>query len=200
MTRGWLTSLTLAAVAAGAVVTARQADPSKPPAPILVPTGAVVPVRLTAEIDVDVAHAGKTFTARVDDPVTVEGSIAIPREARAVVQAVAVSQSGEVKGADKISLKLASVSFGGRTYQTASDYATVAGEGEGKRSARKIGGGAGLGAMFGGLAGGGTGALVGAAVGGIAGTAVAASGEEHLKLPAESRIRFTLTSSLKIEP
>ena len=63
-----------------------------------------------------------------------------------------------------------------------------------------MGGGAGLGAVFGGIAGGGEGALIGAAIGGIAGTAVAASGKEHLSLPAETRLQFTLASSLRIVP
>jgi hypothetical protein len=34
----------------------------------------------------------------------------------------------------------------------------------------------------------------------IAGTAVAASGEEHLRLSAETRLQFTLTNKVLIEP
>jgi hypothetical protein len=165
-----------------------------------VPAGTLVNVRLTEDIEVDTAHAGMTFSARVDDPVAIGTEIAIPREARVVVQAVKVAQSGAFKGSDQISLKLNSVSFGGRVYQIASEYATVASSGEGKRTARKVGGGAGLGAIVGGIAGGGEGAAVGVLVGGIAGTAVAASGEEHLNLPAETRLQFKLTTAVRIEP
>jgi hypothetical protein len=111
-----------------------------------------------------------------------------------------VAQSGEFKGSDQISLKLNSLSIGGVVYQVATEYATVEGRGEGKRTARKVGGGAGLGAMFGGIAGGGEGALIGATVGALAGTAVAASGEEHLRLDAETRLHFTLSSSVRIKP
>jgi hypothetical protein len=39
-----------------------------------------------------------------------------------------------------------------------------------------------------------------AVVGGIAGTAVAASGQEHLRLAAETRLQFKLTSSVRVEP
>jgi hypothetical protein len=178
----------------------RQVEPGHAPAPIVLKAGTTVNVRLTQAIDVDVAQAGMTFKARVDDPVTIDGRIVIPREAGAVLQAVKVAQSGEFKGSDQISLKLNTLSFGGRVYQVASEYATVQGKGEGKRTARKVGGGAGLGAMVGGIAGGGEGALIGAAIGGIAGTAVAASGKEHLNLPAETRLQFTLASSLRVEP
>ena len=148
-----------------------------------VPAGTTVNVRLTEGIDVDVAQAGMTFKARVDDPVIdrrPHRHSAGGRRGRAGGQGRAV---GRVQGqAIQISLKLNSVSFGGRVYQVATEYATVEGKGEGKKTARKVGGGAGLGAIVGGIAGGGEGALIGAAVGGVAGTAVAASGEEHLKL------------------
>jgi hypothetical protein len=167
---------------------------------VTLPAGTIVNVRLTQAIDVDVAQAGMTFKARVDDPVFIDGRIVIPREAGAIVQAALVAQSGQFKGTDKISLKLNALSFGGRVHQVASEYATVEGGGEGRRTARKVGGGAGLGAIFGGVAGGGEGALIGATVGALAGTAVAASGEEHLRLAAEARLQFTLSSSVRIQP
>jgi hypothetical protein len=176
------------------------ADPGRAPAPVTVPAGTTINVRLTQTIDVDVAQTGMTFKVRVDDPVSIDGRVVIPREAGAVVQAVKVAQSGEFKGSDQISLKLNAVSIGGRAYQVASEYATVEGKGEGKRTARKVGGGAGLGAIVGGIAGGGEGALIGAVVGGIAGTAVAASGQEHLQLPAETRLQFKLASAVRVEP
>ena len=67
-------------------------------------------------------------------------------------------------------------------YEVSSGYVETKGAGEGKKTARKVGGGAGLGAIVGGIAGGGEGAAIGAAVGGVAGGAVAAGGEEHLKI------------------
>jgi hypothetical protein len=177
---------------------AAQAPQSGAPSTVTLPAGTTVNVRLTQGIDVDFAQIGMTFRVRVDDPVSIDGRIVIPREAGGVVQAVKVAQSGAFKGTDHISLKLNTLSVGGRVYQVATEYAVAEGKGEGKRTARKVGGGAGLGAIVGGIAGGGEGALVGGLVGGIAGTAVAASGEEHLKLPAETRLQFTLASSVRI--
>ena len=94
-----------------------------------------------------------------------------------------MAQSGEFKGKDSISLKLNSISFGGRVYQVATEYATVEGKGEGKKTARKVGGGAGLGAIVGGIAGGGSGALIGAAVGGIGGAVVGLPGRGAPETP-----------------
>jgi hypothetical protein len=73
-------------------------------------------------------------------------------------------------------------------------------QGKGKRTATFIGGGAGGGALIGGLAGGGKGALIGAALGAGAGTAGAAyTGEKEIVLPAESALSFTLTEPVTIK-
>jgi len=166
---------------------------------VTVPAGTVINVRLTQGIDVDATQAGQKFKAIVDDPVMLSGSIVVPRGAMAVVQAVNVEQSGKMKGSDKISLKLNAIGFGGMVYDVASGYIESKGKGEGKKTARKVGGGAGLGAIVGGIAGGGEGAAIGAAVGAIGGAAVASGGEEHLTLPAETRLQFQLSAAVNIE-
>jgi hypothetical protein len=178
----------------------KEPPPPPPPPPITLAAGTVISVRLTTDIAVDTAETGTTFKAIVDDPVMVNGEIAIPREARATIQAVNVEQSGKLKGADKIQLKLNSVAFGGKSHPLVSDYATVQGKGEGKKTTKKVAGGAGLGAIVGGIAGGGKGAAIGAAVGAGTGAAVSAGGQEHLTLPAESRLQFTLSTTTKIQP
>ena len=183
----------------------RPAPAAAKPAPapvartVTVPAGTVINVRLTQGIDVDASQAGHTFKAIVDDPVMLSGSIAVPRGASAMVQAVNVQQSGKMKGSDKITLKLNAIGFGGNVYEVASAYIETKGKGEGKKTARKVGGGAGLGAIVGGIAGGGEGAAIGAAVGAIGGAAVASGGEEHLKLPAETRLQFQLSAAVNIK-
>jgi hypothetical protein len=184
---------------ASAPTAAPTAAPAVAPKTVAVPAGTQVNVRLTQPISVDASKAGMTFKAVVDDPVMMGGSIVIPRGASAAVQAVSVQQSGKMKGSDKISLKLNSIGFGGRVYEVATSYVESKGKGEGKRTARKVGGGAGLGAIVGGIAGGGSGAAIGAAVGGATGAAVASGGEEHLELPAETRLQFQLSSAVNIQ-
>ena len=177
-------------------------NPATRPKPVQVPAGTTIerprsPRGLTSMP----RKAGQSFKAIVDDPVMLNGSIVIPRGATAELQAVAVQQSGKMKGSDKISLKMNSIGFGGNVYPVATAYVETKGGGEGKKTARKVGGGAGLGAIVGGIAGGGSGAAIGAAVGGVAGAAVAASGgEEHLTLPAETRLQFQLTAAVNVRP
>ena len=174
----------------------------KPPPPrpkVTVPAGTTLNVRLTEGIDVDASKAGQTFKAVIDDPVMIGGATVIPRGASATLQAVNVEQSGKMKGSDKISLKMNSIRFGGMVYDVVTAYVETKGKGEGKKTARKVGGGAGLGAIVGGIAGGGSGAAIGAAVGAAGGAAVAAGGQEHLTLPAETRLQFNLTSAVTVQ-
>lgn len=195
----------LALFAAVAVVPALQAATPMPATPrahesVMVPAGTVLNVRLTVGIDVDSTQAGATFKGLLDDPIMIDGRVVIPRGAAAVIQATSVKQSGNLKGSDKITLKLNSISVGGRVYEVATTAAVEEGEGEGKETAKKVAGGAGLGAIVGGIANGGKGAAIGAVVGGVAGTAIAAADEEHLKVPAETRLQFKLTAAVRVEP
>ena len=183
---------------------AAAAAPAPAPAParktVTVPAGTAINVRLSQTIDADVSKAGQLFKAIVDDPVMLDGAIVIPRGAVAMVQAVKVEQSGKMKGSDKVSLKLNAINFGGMVYEVASGYVETKGKGEGKKTARKVGGGAGLGGIIGGIAGGGEGAAIGAVVGAVAGGAIASGGEEHLKIPAETRLQFQLTAAVNVKP
>ena len=175
-------------------------DPAKKPAPVTVPANTILNVLLTEAIDVDAAKAGMTFKALLDDPVMLDGRVIIPRNTAVALQAVTVQQAGAAKGADKITLKANSFSFGGRKYDIVTSYVEQKGAGEGKKTTRKVAGGAGLGAVIGGIAGGGSGAAIGAAVGGATGAVVASQGTEHLKLPAETRLQFQLTSAVTVQP
>ena len=174
--------------------------PARAPAPVTVPAKTMLNVRLTEGIDVDSTKAGMTFRSLVDDPVMLDGKVVIPRGAVVIIQAASVAQSGAMKGSDKISLKANTITLGGETYQIVTAYIETKGTGEGKKTARKVGGGVGLGAIVGGIAGGGSGAAIGAAVGGATGAVVASQGREHLQLPAETRLQFQLTAAVTIKP
>jgi len=117
-----------------------------------------------------------------------------------MLQAAKVEQAGKMKGADKITLKANSVALGGKQYDVVTTYVEQKGSGEGKKTARKVGGGAGLGAIIGGIAGGGTGAAIGAAAGAATGAIMSSQGTEHLKLEAETRLQFTLSSAVTVQP
>jgi hypothetical protein len=175
-------------------------DPVRTPPPITLPSGTALNVRLTQAIDVDSAQAGATFKSVLDDPVMIGGKVVLPRGAAVMLQAAKVEQAGKMKGADKITLKANSVALGGKHYDVVTTYVESKGAGEGKKTARKVGGGAGLGAIIGGIAGGGTGAAIGAAAGAATGAIMSSQGTEHLKLEAETRLQFNLSAAVTVQP
>jgi hypothetical protein len=164
----------------------------------IVPAGTAVTVRTTQPLEADHAEVGMRVSAIVDDPVGVDGMIVVPRGAAATLEVVHVKRSSNMKGRDRITLKLHALHVGGRTYPVAASYVELKGASEGKRAARKIGGGAGIGAAIGGILGGGTGAAIGASAGGATGAMVAGSGKTHLSVPANTRLQFRLSSSTRI--
>jgi hypothetical protein len=175
-------------------------DPSKAPAPVTLPQGTVLSALITQAIDVDATKTGATFKALLDDPVMIGGKVVVPRNSALELQAVKVEQAGKMKGSDKIVLKANNISFGGRKYDIVTTQVEQKGSGEGKKTARKVGGGAGLGAAIGGIAGGGQGAAIGALAGAAAGTVMASQGTEHMKLPAETRLQFQLSAAVTVQP
>jgi hypothetical protein len=175
-------------------------DPARTPPPITVPKGTVLSVRLTKGVEVDAAQAGEKVASVLDDPVMIGGQVILPRGAAVALQVAKVEQAGKMKGADKITLKANSIAIGGRSYEIVTTYVESKGSGEGKKTARKVGGGAGLGAIVGGIAGGGAGAAIGAAAGAATGAIMSSQGTEHLKLPAETRLQFTLSAAVTVRP
>jgi hypothetical protein len=175
-------------------------DPSRAPSPVTLPAGTVLHVSLVEAIDVDAARTGATFKSLLDDPVMIGGAVIVPRGSIVMLQAVKVEQAGKMKGADKITLKANSIAFGGKKYDVVTTAVESKGGGEGKKTTRKVAGGAGLGAVIGGIAGGGSGAAIGAAAGAAAGAVVATQGTEHLKLPAETRLQFSLDAAVTVRP
>jgi hypothetical protein len=167
---------------------------------VTVPAGTILNVRLVAAIDVDATKTGATFKSLLDDPVMMKGVVIIPRGSMVMLQAAKVEQAGKMKGSDKITLKANSIAFGGNKYEIVTTQVESKGGGEGKKTTRKVAGGAGLGAIVGGIAGGGEGAAIGALVGGAAGAVVSSQGTEHLQVPAETRIQFNLSAAVTVRP
>ncbi len=172
----------------------RQA--SRPP--VTIPAGTAFRVRTIDAIDVDATQSGAKFRGAIDDPIMLGGEVIVPRGADVLLVAAKVQQGGRMKGSDLIELKVNSIAVAGRSYQVVTSVSQAKSAGEGKKTARKVAGGAGLGAIVGGLAGGGKGAGIGALVGGAGGTVLAATSQPHLKIPSESRLVFQLLSDWKI--
>jgi hypothetical protein len=147
-----------------------------------------------------ISAEGEHFSATVATPVRLDGKVVVHAGAQALGRVVQAVPQGRFKGAAVLRLVLESVSVNGDSYDVQTSSVSRYQKGKGKRTATFIGGGAGGGALIGGLAGGGKGALIGAALGAGAGTAGAAyTGEKEVVLPAESTLSFKLTEPLTIK-
>lgn len=170
-----------------------------PPAVIDLPAHTEVRVRLDQDLGSKISQPGDSFSASVADDVRVNGQVVIPRGSRAEGTVIDAKPLGRFKGGALLSVRLERVHTKWGSYPVATSSVERAEKGKGKRSAGFIGGGAGLGALIGGIAGGGKGAAIGALAGGGAGTAGSAfSGNKQIVLPAETLLTFRLEHSVHI--
>ena len=123
-------------------------------------------------IDSDLTGVGERFRASIDDPLSVNGEVVIPRNADATVQVARVEQSGAISGSDEVALKLYNLTIGGRSYELATNYAELKSEGKGASTAKTT------------------------AV--TTGVAVSASRGKKLSIPSESRLDFVLREPLTV--
>src|SRR5438270_9997322 len=169
------------------------------PGPVTIPAGTVITVRTAQAMSSKTSQPGETFTATVAQPVNIGGAMAIPDGAKATGTVVAAHPLGRFKGGAMLQVRLASVEINGQSVPVDTSSVARSEKGKGKRSATFIGGGAGLGALIGGLAGGGKGAAIGALTGAGAGTpGTAFTGNKDITIPAEYALSFKLLKPVEV--
>lgn len=166
---------------------------------ITIPAGTVLHVTIDQTVSSGANQSGDGFDASMAEPVVVDGRTVIEHGARIRGEVVEAVPSGRLEHPGSLRLALRSVQLHGSNYDIATSSIARKGASHEKRDAELIGGGAGLGALIGGLAGHGEGALIGAAAGAGAGTAgAAATGKKDVSVPAETALSFRLTESLRV--
>jgi hypothetical protein len=160
---------------------------------ITVPAGTRILIRMIDSIDSTKQKAGYRFTASLETNLQVDNVVVAPRGATVYGRLASAQSAGRMSGSSELTLELTDITINGTAYPLLTSTYEVKGQGEGKKTAKKVVGGAGLGALIGGIAGGGKGAGIGALAGAGAGTAVAATKKgQQLTIPSETLLEFRL--------
>jgi hypothetical protein len=166
---------------------------------LTIPSGTVLKVRMIDGVDSETSQLGQTFQASLDDPIVVDGQTVVPRGADIVAKLVEDKQSGKISGRTELTLDLVSMRVNGKMIDLTTQEVTTSSGSRGAKSAKVIGGAAAVGAVLGGILGGGRGAAIGATSGAGAGGAVQVLTKgQRVKIPAETRLSFTLQNSVSI--
>lgn len=191
--RGFWAATMLAGLATVTVAAAQNAMR------VTVPAGTRVLIRMINSVDSSKQQAGYRFTATLETNLQAEDVVVAPRGTTVYGRLASASSAGHMSGSSDLTLELTDIVINGTAYPLLTSTYSVKGSGEGSKTAKKVVGGAGLGALIGGIAGGGKGAGIGALAGAGAGTAVAASKKgEQLSIPSESLLEFRLAQPVTL--
>ena len=173
------------------------ANPS--PTGVTIPAGVLITIRMIDPVDSEYNAMGQTFRASLDEPLVVDGQPVVPRGADLTVILVEVEQAGRMRGRSELTLDLLDITIAGKKHEIRTGEVSQAGASRGSQSAKRIGGIAAVGTALGAIFGGAKGAAQGAAAGAGAAAAVQVlTHGEQVKIPAESRLAFTLESPINL--
>jgi hypothetical protein len=166
---------------------------------ITVPAGTPILIRMTNSIDSSKQQAGYKFSATLETNLQADNVVVARRGTPVYGVLSTASSAGKMKGSSELGLELTSIFINETSYPLLTSTYDIKGSGEGSKTTRKVVGGAGLGALIGGIAGGGKGAGIGALAGAGAGTAVAATKKgQQISIPSESLIEFRLAQPVAL--
>lgn len=157
---------------------------------VTVPAGTSLLVRMIDSVDSSKNTVGSRFSASLETNLEVGGLVVAPAGTRVYGRLAQSKEAGRMAGKSELRLELSEIVLGGTAYPVLSSDYQVSGKSSGGRSAKRILGGTGLGAVIGGIAGN---AGMGAAIGAVAGTtaAVVQKGQK-VNVPSETLLEFRL--------
>lgn len=172
---------------------------AKSPTFVTIPVGTPILIRTIDSIDSTKNHLGDRFGASLEEPLTVDGHVVVPKGADVYGRLAESKQTGTFTGRSELKIELTGIVVDGQTVPLVTGEYELAGKSKGESTAKRTVGGAAIGGIIGALAGGGKGAAIGAGTGaGVgAGSEIITKGDE-VKIPSETVLEFTVQQSVTI--
>ena len=183
-----------------------QVVPAAPPAPprpvaktVTLPSGTVIPIRMTDTLDSATTQSNSIFHGSLAGDLIVDGMVVAKSGASVVGRVITAKDATHFSGSSQLSIELTRIDTVDHPVDVVTDSFTKNGAGRGKNTAIKTGGGAAVGAILGGLLGGGKGAAIGAASGGGIGAGVnGVTRGQQVQIPTETLVSFHLQSPISV--
>jgi hypothetical protein len=176
-------------------------DPAAQYGEVTIPAGQVLLVRMIDGVDSSKNNVGDVFHASLETDLYVNNILLARKGTNVYGRLANVQEAGKLSGSAELELELMRIVIDGRDYPLVSSDYSLKGQGRGSDTAKKVTGGAIVGAIIGAIAGGGKGAAIGAGAGSAAGAGVQIFTKgEKVKVPSETLLEFRLQQSAMVTP
>jgi hypothetical protein len=168
---------------------------------VTIPAGQSILIRMIDGVDSSKNHVGDIFHASLETDLNVNDTLVARKGTDVYGRLANAQEAGHISGSSELQLELTRIVIDGKDYPVVSSDYSLKGQGRGKNTAEKVGGGAALGAIIGAIAGGGKGAAIGAGVGSAAGgTVQVLTRGQQVKVPSETVLEFRLQQPATVTP
>lgn len=160
--------------------------------------GTPIYVRLQNSISSATAETGDSFSAVLDEPLSVDGKTLVPEGTEITGRVIATRKSGQLHHAGYVRLALSSVSMNGKQVPIQTTSVFVEGGSFGNHNVAYMGGGVGSNSLIGALTGGGGKVINSNSSGNGSMAAAYTSGKNEVGFAADRRIGFRLIQSFSV--
>jgi hypothetical protein len=170
-----------------------------PGGPVTLPANQPLLVRMIDSVDSSKNHVGDMFHASLETDLTVDNVVVARKGSDVYGRLESAKEAGHISGSSELQLELTRIVIDDKDYTLVSSDYNLQGKGRGADTAKKVGGGAVVGAIIGAIAGGGKGAAIGAGVGSAAGAGVQVITKgQQVKVPSETLLEFRLQQPVTV--
>jgi hypothetical protein len=144
-------------------------------------------------VDSSKNQVGDIFHGSLETDLYINGTLVARKGTDVYGRLAEAKEAGHFSGSAELQLELIRIVIDGRDYPVVSSDYDLKGQGRGSDTAKKVGGGAVVGAIIGAIAGGGKGAAIGAGAGSAVGAGVQVfTRGKQVKVPSETLLEFRL--------